>query len=46
MKEKLREGSKNCYVFSSEESEVDIHVYLSRKLLEDFTEDEAIYQLL
>lgn len=45
MKEKLREASKNCYVFSSEESEVDIHVYLSRKLLEDFTEDEAIYQL-
>jgi len=45
MKEQLREVSKNLYILSSDKSEVKIHVYLSRNLLEDFTEDEAIYQL-
>lgn len=45
MKERLRELSKNCYVFSSDESQVEIHVYLSRSLFEEFTEDESIYQL-
>jgi len=45
MKERLREVSKNCYVLSSDKNQVDIHVYLSKKLLEDFTEDEAIKQL-
>ena len=45
MKERLRELSKNRYVFSSDESQVEIHVYLSRSLFEEFTEDESIYQL-
>jgi len=45
MKEKLRELSQNRYVLSSDKSQVEIHLYLSRSLLEEFTEDEAIYQL-
>jgi tRNA-splicing ligase RtcB len=45
MKERLREVSQNRYVLSSDKSQIDIHVYLNRKLLEDFTEDESIYQL-
>ncbi|NLZ52039.1 MAG: RtcB family protein [Thermoanaerobacteraceae bacterium] len=45
MKERLREVSENLYVLSCDKSQIDIHVYLSRKLLKDFTEDEAIYQL-
>lgn len=45
MKERLKQVSKNCYVLYSEKSQIDIHVYLSRKLFEDFTEDESINQL-
>lgn len=45
MKERLKQISKNCYAMSSEKSPIDIHVYLSRKLFEDFTEDESINQL-
>jgi tRNA-splicing ligase RtcB len=45
MKKRLKEISKNCHVLSGEKSSIDIHVYLSRKLFEDFTEDESINQL-
>ncbi len=45
MIKRLKEVSKNCYVLSSKENPIDIHVYLSEQLFEDFTEDESINQL-
>lgn len=45
MKDRLREVSTNCYVTSNKSNNVDIHVYLSPGLFEDFTEEESINQL-
>ncbi|TYP57865.1 RtcB family protein [Thermosediminibacter litoriperuensis] len=45
MKGKLKPVCTNCYAFTNPESKVEIHVYLSPGLFQDFGEDEAINQL-
>jgi len=42
---KLEYLSKNCYIYRRGESPVEIHVYLSPRLLAQFTETEALEQL-
>lgn len=37
--------SENCYKFLNEKAGIDIHVYLSPNLYEDFAEDQSINQL-
>lgn len=41
----LKEISKNCYAMTNKSNNIDINIYLSRQLYEDFTEDESIDQL-
>ncbi|MCG0276031.1 MAG: RtcB family protein [Thermosediminibacteraceae bacterium] len=45
MKGKLKLKSTNCYAFLNNETNVEINVYLSDRLFQDFVEDEAINQL-
>ncbi|MGB9838937.1 RtcB family protein [Thermovenabulum sp.] len=45
MKEKLKKISVNLYQLQNEETNVNIHVYLSDKLFNEFLEDESLRQL-
>ena len=42
---KMKLISENCYKFLNEKAGIDIHVYLSPNLYEDFAEDQSINQL-
>lgn len=45
MVKRLKEVSENCYMFVNEKNNVEIHVYLNKTLLDEFSEDEALNQL-
>lgn len=45
MKKLLREKRPNCYTLTNEENNIDINVYLSKELFENYLEDEAVRQL-
>lgn len=37
--------SKNCYCYTNEKNGIDIHLYLSKRLFEDYLEKESVDQL-
>lgn len=45
MKELLKEIRANCYSLTNEQNGIDINVYLSRELYENYLEDESVRQL-
>lgn len=45
MKEQLKEVSKNCYTVVPKGSNIEIRLYLSKRIFDEFTEDESIFQL-
>jgi len=45
VKEQLKEVSKNCYTMVPKGNNIEIRVYLSQRLFNEFTEDESIFQL-